>query len=117
MWITSFMAKNKKENTFASFGSITSSGNGVVGVSGAERHVNVPVVTPSGIECVPKKGCDAVVAVLDLGEMCLGVVSQNQSALLPGEIKLYSEGASITLKNDGRILLEGKVLINGKEVT
>ena len=33
--------------------------------------------------------------------------------MLPGEVRLYTGGASITLKNDGRILLAGRVAVEG----
>ena len=48
---------------------------------------------------------------LDDGEVGLGVIA-NSSQLQEGELMLYSKGgASIVLKNDGR------VLVNGQELT
>ncbi len=116
MWLTSFMAENSKERKGVLRGCVTSSGKSGVGVMASDSHVSIPAVTPSGISSVPKKGEEAVVALLDLGEVYLGTLSKEASDLLPGEIKLFSDGASLTLKNDGRILIEGKVYLNGKEL-
>ncbi len=117
MWLTSFMSKNTKDTSSVSIGSINSSKKGLVGVNASQSHLGIPLITPSGIACVPKNGEDAVVAFSDLGEICMGVVSKHHKDLQEGEIKIYTKAASVTLKNDGRILLEGKVYINGKEVS
>ena len=55
------------------------------------------------------QGEDLMILSAQSGEVCLGVVSQQQEELLPGEILLKSSGgASIRLCNDGTILLNGK---------
>ena len=43
----------------------------------------------------------------------LGVQGES-AALADGEVELRSEAASITLRNDGAILLQGNVIINGE---
>ena len=46
------------------------------------------------------------------GAVCLGVIAAPPEPLEPGEVMLYSAGgASIVLKNNG------KVLINGREAS
>ena len=48
----------------------------------------------------------------------MGVLKSAPKNLLPGELRICSQGgASVTLKNDGRILLEGRLYINDREVT
>ena len=55
------------------------------------------------------QGEDLMILSAQSGEVCLGVVSQQQEEILPGEILLKSSGgASIRLCNDGTILLNGK---------
>ena len=49
-----------------------------------------------------------MVLPLDDGEVSLGVLGQEQT-LSEGELMLYSKGgASIVLKNDGRVLINGR---------
>lgn len=67
---------------------------------------------PYGIESVPPKG--ELAAVVQAGRtLCsLGTQCGGRLELEPGEIGLFSRGgASLVLKNDGR------VLINGRELT
>ena len=111
MWLTSFMAKNIWDKTTAPAGEVTGVNGNRVEVDSASRHSNVPVVAPYGFISVPPVSSQAVVLTSVMGDVCAGVVNQDTQGLEPGEIMLCSAGgASILLKNDGR------VLINGKEV-
>lgn len=111
MWITSFMAKNIGDKRSAPAGEVTGVRGNRVEVDSASRHSNVPVATPYGLISIPPAGSQAVVLTADMGDVCAGVVNQNTEGLNPGEIMLCSAGgASILLRNDGT------VLINGKEV-
>ena len=57
---------------------------------------------------IPPTGQKAVVLPLDDGEVGLGVISSN-AELEEGELMLYSKGgASIILKNSGKVLINGK---------
>lgn len=56
-------------------------------------------------------GEKAVVLPLDDGEVGLGVIKDSIS-LEEGEVMLYSKGgASITLKNNGKVFVNGKELV------
>ena len=69
-------------------------------------------VTPYGIAYVPQKGEKAVSLQIGNSNYMIGVCKTPPFELSEGEIGLYSSGgASIILKNDG------KVLINGREFT
>lgn len=90
--------------------------SGVVSVSGAEPAVVVDgekrqltVVSPGGYQWQP--GVEQEVLVL--GEKILGM-PQAAFSLEPGEVRISSRGASILLKNDGSIYLEGNVFVNGE---
>ena len=75
-------------------------------------------MTPYGVEYVPPVGESALVTEVQNRRVCLGVLNYGSGELLSGEVRFYSKGgASITLKNDGRILLEGRLFVNGEEVT
>ncbi len=112
MWLTSFMAKNIKNSSSVSAGSITGARDGRVEVDSSSRHLDLPVVAPYGVVYVPPVGSQAVVVSTSMGEVCTGVVNKQVQGLKAGELMLCSAGgASIVLKNDGT------VLINGKEFT
>lgn len=109
MWLTSFMAKTIKNDRSASAGSITGTKDGRVEVDCASRHINLPVIAPYGIVYVPPVGAQAVLVSTQSGDACVGVVNQGVEDLRQGELMLRSAGgASIVLKNDGTVLINGK---------
>ncbi|MEF2920645.1 MAG: hypothetical protein U0O22_09310 [Acutalibacteraceae bacterium] len=103
MWVNS---NNNAEKV-----TITDSKNGLVNATGGVPFVGAKVVVPYGVVSIPVQGANAVMLDVNGQPVCLGVL-QGDSTLEMGEIMLYSKGgASIVLKNNG------KVYINGKEVT
>lgn len=72
---------------------------------------------PGGICWVPRRGQGVLVIKAGMEECIAGAEMEADEELLPGEVKIFSEGASLWLRNDGSILLEGRVLVNGKELT
>ena len=111
MWLTSFMAKNIKEQVAATAGSVSGADSSTVQVEASQRHLNVPLIAPYGVVCVPPSGEQAVLVHTLSGDACVGVTSPACSELEPGEIMLRSAGgATLVLKNDGRVLVNGKEL-------
>ncbi len=118
MWITRFMNENSRDKKDSSVGSVTSSSGSGVEVSASASFRNLPMVTPFGIEYVPPVGESALVTEAESRRVCMGVLSSAPKNLGAGEVRISSQGgASVTLKNDGRILLEGRLFLNGEEVT
>ena len=112
MWINEYMTGRSFRAQGASAGEIRSSDNGSVSVSSTRDYGALPMIAPAGIAYVPVTGSSTVVMEGAGGAVCLGVVVESQEGLQPGELMLYSAGgASIVLKNDG------KVLINGREAS
>ncbi|WP_405340809.1 hypothetical protein [Ruminococcus sp.] len=112
MWINEYMTGRSFNAEGASSGEIRSTGNGSVSVSATRDYGALPLIAPAGIAYVPVTGAPAVVMEGAGGAVCLGVIAAPQEELQPGELMLYSAGgASIVLKNSG------KVLINGREVS
>lgn len=108
MWLTSFLNKTKA-STVAAKGSVTATGQQGLEVDASTQHRDVAVVAPYGIAYVPPVGEGAVVVPFDGGEACVGVVSAVSQKLDRGELMLYSAGgASIVLKNDGSVLINGE---------
>lgn len=109
MWLPDYVTRNTKNNEGSSFGNVTHSSMGNVAVSACLEHRDLPIVAPYGLVYNPP--INEKSAVLDVGGrfMCVGVVAPFKE-LMPGEIMLYSKGgASIVLKNDGTVLINGKV--------
>ncbi len=78
------------------------------------------IITPKGLDYVPQMDDDSIVIPTEKGKMCLGIRRvENLYNILPGEMALYSlnDACSIILKNDGRILVSGRLIINGHEYT
>ena len=112
MWINEYMTGRSFSAAGASAGEIRSANNGSVSVSATRDYGTLPLIAPAGIAYVPVAGTPTVVMEGAGGAVCLGVTVTPREELQPGELMLYSAGgASIVLKNSG------KVLINGREVS
>lgn len=72
---------------------------------------------PGGMCWVPKRGQGVLVIKAGMEDCIAGAEMDSTGGMEPGEVKLFSGGASLWLKNDGTILIEGTVLLNGKELT
>lgn len=96
------------ENTKAEFAQVASLQNSSVSTNGGVPYVNIPVVSPYGIVAVPPKGAKAIVLPTGNTAVCLGT-PQKVEGLEEGELMLFSAGgASVVLKNDGRVLINGR---------
>lgn len=111
MWLMNYITKNSISTPNAVKGSVNKNDNEGTAVVSSSEHKRLRFCRPYGIISTPPAGENAVVLPLDDGEVALGVICENRE-LNPGEIMLCSSGgASITLKNDGRVLVNGRELI------
>lgn len=112
MWLNEYMAGHSFSAEPSVTGEVRSANGGSVSVSATRDYGGLPVIAPAGIAYVPVIGSSAMVMQGASGAVCLGVSVTPPDDLAAGELMLYSAGgASIVLKNDG------KVLINGREVS
>lgn len=110
MWLMNYITKNSMTSPKAVKGELSVSEANGTAVSAAGEHKHLALCFPYGIASKPPSGEKAVVLPLSDGEVGLGVIASTVG-LEEGELMLYSKGgASLVLKNDGR------VLINGREV-
>ena len=110
MWITRYVTGNSFGNQRPSVGEVRSAG-AKVSVSATAEHLSIPTAAPYGVAYVPPIGAGAVVLPTDGGDLCVGVVGAPTAGLEQGELMLYSAGgASIVLKNDGRVLINGRAV-------
>lgn len=108
MWLMNYITENSLTAPNAVKGSVSSVKSDGLSVVSSGEHKLLKACLPYGMVSVPPKGECAVVLPLDDGEISLGVVARN-SGLEEGEIMLRSKGgASIVLKNSGKVLINGK---------
>ena len=87
-----------------------------VGVYAEGERRNLPVYGPGGCRWRPSE--NQQVLVLKLGRQgeqpCVAGAQVGETELEPGEIELFSNGASIVLHNSGRVDIQGRLYINGE---
>lgn len=114
MWITEQLGQ-KEGQAVATTADVTMTDKNKVSTSGSENLKGVPVFSPFGVQSIPPAGTTVLLVNADKGAVCCGSIN-NKGNLEAGEVKIYSSGgASIVLKNNGDILLNGaKITRDGK---
>lgn len=108
MWLMSYITKNSLTAPNAVKGNVNSNKSDGLSVVSSGEHKQLKTCLPYGVVSVPPTGECAVVLPLDDGEVSLGVIAENVG-LEEGEVMLFSKGgASIVLKNSGKVLINGK---------
>lgn len=109
MWLLDYVTRNSFSKTDPSCGEVTSNSTAGVAVNAYLEHRDLPIIAPFGIAYNPPVKETSVVLPMSNGDACIGVIAKNKN-LQPGELMLYSKGgASILLKNDGTVEINGKV--------
>ena len=108
MWVSKEINSFGKKSLCSSVGEINQVNGSDVCVEDDSEYRDIPIVCPYGIVSVPVIGSEAIFAPLSSGFFYLGCKIKNREDLKPGEVGIYSHGgASIVLKNDGRVLING----------
>lgn len=104
-------------NKTSSYGIITSTGNGTANVqsSTVNESRDTKMVAPYGISSCPRSGMGAQTIINDGSEVIIGVNDPNKPVARPGEIIIYSGGATISVYN-GEINITGTVKVNGTTI-
>lgn len=115
MRLSEKIMQGKKDTTVCVSGIIVNSADRRVAANGIHGIGQLAIVSPGCMRYIPLPQEEAVILSNDREQLCLGVkMLYNDYEIQPGEVMLFSQGgASITLKNDGSIHLEGDVYING----
>lgn len=112
MWLMKYITNNSLSAPGAVKGELSGAGENGASVSSSEEHKNLELCFPYGLVSVPPTGERAVVLSLNDGEVGLGVL-KSAEGLQEGEVMLFSKGgASLVLKNDGRVLANGREIGN-----
>ncbi|MBQ9674120.1 MAG: phage baseplate assembly protein [Ruminococcus sp.] len=109
MWLTDYIAK--KEQSTAHTGNMSQGSSNSIDFNGSSVFSSVRLAVPYGIAYNPPQNSEGVLLPYDGGRVVIGVTANIDSALEPGEVMLFSHGgASIVLKNDGNVYINGKVV-------
>ena len=109
MWLADFLTRNSISAPEAVSGNVVGSDKSRTAVVSSGEYKDLKNVAPYGVISSPPVGESAVVLPLSGSEVCVGVVSTD-AGLEAGEIMLRSKGgASILLKNDGSVYINGKL--------
>lgn len=115
MWMGRKISAKRKEMEKPVAGIISGAKEGALLLQSSAEYREVVSAGPYGIKSLPPPGETAVGVTSGGKTFCLGV-EMDPAGLSPGEVTLFSAGgAKITLTQDGKILLEGQVFINGTE--
>lgn len=113
MWISEKLAQRRTagDNLAAEVTGICREG---IQAQGSNEYREVPIVAPQGLSYAPQIGKKCVLVPLNGSVVSTGTYMEDKF-LEDGEIMLYSGTGSVTLKNDGRVLINGDVYINGQK--
>lgn len=110
MWLSDYVTRNSFSKSDPSIGDVTAVSGGTVAINTAFEQRDVPVIAPYGIAYNPPLSSKSVLLPLNSKQACIGVVTEDKN-LEPGELMLFSKGgASIVLKNNGQVIINGRVL-------
>ena len=108
MWLSRELSLSSKEKSETSIGETIGTDGSKIYIQSHQEYRDVPMIAPFGIAYNPPLNSEAVVLPTDKGNVCPGVICSNKN-LKPGELMLYSSGgASIVLKDNGDVLINGK---------
>lgn len=115
MWIAKQMAQRRREQETGAFGTVTAPGAQLAAVTDTERR-GLRLIAPGGIAWAPRTA-QTVLLFQGTEDCVLGQEVSCEQTLLPGELCLYSDGASVTLKNNGEIHVIGTIFVNGRRIS
>lgn len=111
MWLSKRMGPMEWQREAADAGTVSIGGEDAAVVTDAERR-EAKVVSPGGYVWQP--GAGQSVLVLKSGDTYIPGTVLRGAAIAPGEVRIFSNGSSVTLRNNGKIEINGEVYITGK---
>lgn len=111
MWLSRRIVQETPESEPATLGTVSIGGEDAAVVTDGEKR-NAKVISPGGY-CWQPSEADSVL-VIKGNELYVPGMLQSGGALSPGEVMVYSRGATLRLKNDGTIEVQGRVEISGE---
>lgn len=110
MWVSQYLTSHSFQDAKTSVGEVSASSQEKSDVNSSNEYFQIRRLSPYGVSSVPADGSDSVIVHTARGDFLLSVMDPGVS-LEPGEVALHSMGgASIVLKNDGRVLINGRTV-------
>lgn len=111
MWLSKRIVQQTPEIEPATLGTVTIGGVDGAVVTDAEKR-SAKVIAPGGYAWQP--AADDSVLVVRGNELYVTGKLAEADGMKPGEVKIFSDGAEIYLKSDGKIVIRGEVRIDGE---
>lgn len=111
MWLSKRVMLERPEDDAATLGTVTIGGDAPAVVTDAEKR-RAKVISPGGY-CWNPAATDCVLVVRGNELYVAGMPQGGTMGLEPGEVLLFSKGASVKVSNDGEITLTGDVYVEG----
>lgn len=114
MWLSRQAAQSRAAEGGAGPGVVSVGGERPAVVTDAEQR-EARVFSPGGYAWRP--AAEQTVLIVRGSEPCVaGAAQADAGDLAPGEVRIFSRGASIVLTNGGEVRVTGRLLVNGIEV-
>lgn len=110
MWLSEKTGREAPQSPEAGIGVVSIGGEVPAAVTDGEMR-QLRLCMPGGYAWMPKEG-ETVLCVQD----CLVGTVQPPRGLLPGEIRIETGAAAISLRADGSIRLTGEIYLNGRRI-
>ena len=115
MWLTRQLTKTAARFPEMTPGEISESGAARLSVQGAQEHREARQLAPYGVLSSPPVGGECVTFFAGDKTLCAGLM-QGETEIQPGELLLFSQGGvSVHLKNDGTVVINGRVFPAAQE--
>lgn len=111
MWLSKRIMQEAPEEDAATLGTVTIGGADAAVVTDAEKR-RAKIITPGGY-CWQPSAKDSVLVVKGNELFVSGLLQEDAGDLAAGEVRVFSNGARITLRNTGRVEIDGDVSISG----
>lgn len=113
MWLSNQIIKDSTNKTAPVMANITQNDAAKISAQEAVEYREINSIVPFGIAYSPLSEQDVAVLPIGSNNYCIGVKMEDKN-LSPGDLMLYSGNtASILIKSDGSININGDVKING----
>lgn len=114
MWLSKRIMHEAPEEDAATLGTVTMGGDDAAVVTDSEKR-SARIITPGGY-CWQPSAKDSVLVIKGNELYVPGMLQSSAAELDAGEVRVFSNGASITLRNNGRIEIDGELYVHGQKM-
>lgn len=112
MWLSKRSIHEPHDEDAATLGTVTIGGADAAIVTDTEQR-RAKIITPGGY-CWQPSVRDSVLVIKGNELYVSGMLQERTDGLAAGEVRIFSNGASITIKNNGRVEIDGSLSVDGE---